>query len=54
MTGPQTIHEPTQRSNQQGVTTHEEDEETCPNGEARCEGGDGDRQPCFAYFNDIR
>jgi len=33
-----------------GTATVSEDSDTCPNGDARCDGPDGEAPPCFACF----
>ena len=56
MTGSETIGKPAQRPDEHEPTTDEQDqdEETCPNGEAWCEGPESDDLPCFRCFLDGR
>ena len=54
MTESETLDEPVPPSAEQEATTDEEDDDTCPNGEKWCDGGDGDQLPCFACFQDAR
>ena len=53
MTESETINEPALTSDFQKATT-DEDDETCPNGEEWCDGGESNQLPCFACFQDAR
>ena len=56
MSGSETTDKSAQRPDKHEAATDEqdEDEETCPNGEAWCEGPDSDDLPCFRCFLDAQ
>ena len=56
MSGSETTDKSAQRPDENDPTTapSEADEETCPNGEAWCEGSESDELPCFVCFLDGR
>ena len=56
MTGSETVGKTAQRPDEHDPATSEQDqdEETCPNGEAWCEGLESDDLPCFCCFLDAQ
>ena len=55
MSGSETTDKSAQRPDETDSTTApEEDEESCPNGEAWCNGPESDDLPCFDCFLDAQ